>query len=141
LPSNPSSETCQEYQDSRMMLICYRCTPRLDDGNACESIQFLSDNGLCPSGWGTESNCRITAGGMCPQNIPDTAIFDDDRLNVITLGLVFTLLGLIAYRFRIGSRVVEKSLGILYTGICNISESILPFEKKIEKRFREKDKK
>jgi len=69
LPSNPSSETCQEYQDSRMMLVCYRCTPRLDDGNACESIQFLSENGSCPSGWSTESNCRITAGGMCPRKI------------------------------------------------------------------------
>jgi hypothetical protein len=43
---------------------------------------------------------------------------------------------LIAYRFKIGSRIVEKPLGILYTGIGNISESILPFEKKIEKRFR-----
>ena len=127
---------CPQYQDSRMMLICYRCTPRLDDGNACESIQFLSDNGLCPSGWGTDSNCSRLVGGICPQNIPNTAIFDDERLNIITLGLIFTLGGLIVYRFRIGSRVVEKPLDILYTGIGNILESVLPFEKKIEKRFR-----
>ncbi|MCS7317776.1 MAG: hypothetical protein NZZ41_05665, partial [Candidatus Dojkabacteria bacterium] len=142
LSSNPTSETCQPMTQS---IMCYRCTPSLTDGNLCESISITGQTD-CPSGWSTSSDCRLIHGGNCPQQIPSTAIFDNERANIILFGLSIILFGVIVYKYRIGKELVDAGLFRMYLGISLfsrtltkvVSRNVIPYEHRIDKYMKKK---
>ncbi|MFS8131093.1 MAG: hypothetical protein ACMG57_03875 [Candidatus Dojkabacteria bacterium] len=66
--------------------------------------------------------------------IPITGIFDDGRL--FLFGLIFIILGFIAYRYQLGKTISEK----LISGAVSTAEEFMPFEDRIERKMEKKMK-
>lgn len=138
LAANPTSETCQPPSGS---ILCYRCTSRTDDGNTCESI--LHEGTTCPTGYTQTSDCRLAVGGACPQNIPNTAIFDDERANIISIGLFLVLAGILSYRYKLGRNLFINGVDRFYAGLSSfgrIKNVVTPFEERTQQKVRKKFK-
>lgn len=111
-------------------LTCYRCTTSLTDGNTCES--FVTTNDSCPAGsTETAGECEDALGGVCPGELPETALFDNDRDNRIALGFIAIILGILFYKYDL----TQRSLNML-GNFVNIDREL----KKKEKNRLKKDR-
>ncbi|MEO6729495.1 MAG: hypothetical protein ABIM99_06260 [Candidatus Dojkabacteria bacterium] len=80
----------------------------------------------------TQLNCTING-------IPITGVFDDGRL--FLFGLIFIMLGFIAYRYQLGKTISEKLIsGAVSTAEGGV-EKLMPFEDRIERKMEKRMKK
>jgi len=121
---------------------CYRCTSRLDDGNACESFTVT---GECPTNSSTQSSCWLAVGGMCPQTLPRTNL-SSQTLFLVFLGLLFLFLGMITYKYSFLKPEVYKFLFFISPKLSflhrykKLSEKFEPYENKIVRKYESKQK-
>jgi len=121
---------------------CYRCTTRLDDGNACESFTVT---GECPTNSSTQSSCWLAVGGMCPQNLPKTNL-SSQTLFPVLFGLLFLFFGMITYKYNFLKPEVYKFLFFVSPRLSflnrykKLSEKFEPYEHKLVKRYESRQK-
>lgn len=105
---------CPVGMTQAQYVTCYRCTPNLNDGNACESFEYLGS--MCPEGSSNlPTACAVSVGGSCPieavptggtggmsvSSLPGTAIFGDSKNDFLIFGMLLVSFGYLSFRSKI----------------------------------------